>query len=65
MGCVRGPEQGVEGVEGGVALRGDPSTVGDDAEMSGVSMGRTRHLKPSAVFYSLVTVWSEYHSEQE
>lgn len=25
---MRGPEQGVEGVEGGVALRGDPSTAG-------------------------------------
>lgn len=37
MGCVRGPEQGVEGVEGGVALRGDPSTVGDDAKMPWVS----------------------------
>ena len=58
MGCVRGPEQGVEGVEGGVALRGDPSTVGDDAEMSRVSVvRRKRNLKPSsAAINSLVTV---------
>lgn len=37
MGCVRGPERGVEGVEGGVALRGDPSTVGGEAETARVS----------------------------
>lgn len=49
MGCVRGPEQGVEGVEGGVALRGDPSTVGDDAKMPWVSEVRGTQLpKPSS-----------------
>lgn len=40
LGCVRGPERGDEGVEGGVALRGDPGAVGGEVEMPGVSYVR-------------------------